>query len=118
MRLQPGNPMGKAMMITLVLEMIAFGLAVAVMIQVTGVPVWLTGVTVGGASLLCLLGAGLFRTPAGYPLGWLAQLAGLALGLLSPVMFVVAGVFAVVWVLAFVLGRKIDNTAVAQERTG
>lgn len=118
MRLQPGNPMGRAMVITLVLEMIAFGLAVAVMIQLTGVPAWLTGVTVGGAALLCLLGAGLFRTPVGYPLGWLAQLAGLALGVLSPVMFVVTGVFVVVWVLAFVLGKKIDNTAVVEEHTG
>jgi hypothetical protein len=61
--------------------------------------------------VLCLIAGGLFRTPIGYPLGWLAQLAGLALGLISGVMFVVGLIFTAVYVLAFVLGKKIDNSA-------
>ncbi|HEY9292885.1 MAG TPA: DUF4233 domain-containing protein [Microlunatus sp.] len=113
MRLAAGNPMGRAMMITLFLELIAFALAIPVMTQVAGVAPLTAAWTAGGAALLCLLAGGLFRTPIGYPLGWLAQLAGLALGLIVGVMFVVAGIFVVVYLLAFVLGKKIDNTATA-----
>ena len=113
MRLTAGNPMGRAMMITLFLELIAFALAIPVMTQLAGVTPLTAAVTAGGAAVLCLLAGGLFRTPIGYPLGWLAQLAGLALGLIVGVMFVVAGIFVVVYGLAFVLGKKIDNAATA-----
>jgi hypothetical protein len=111
MRLEAGNPMGRAMMITLIMEAIAFGLAVPVMVQLSDVSVTTAGLTVGAAALLCLVAGGLFRTPIGYPLGWLAQLAGLALGFLTPIMFVVAGIFLLVYALAFILGKKIDAGA-------
>ncbi len=109
MRLQPGNPMGRAMMITLFVEMIAFGLAMPVMVQLAGVPLSVAGWAVGGTAVLCLVAGGAFRTPVGYPVGWLAQLAGLALGFLASIMFLVAGIFVAVWLLAFVLGKKIDR---------
>ena len=109
MRLKPGNPMGRAMMITLFLQLIAFGLAIPVLIKLGGVPTGLAFATAGGTALLCLIAGGLFRSPVGYPLGWLAQLAGLALGLISGVMFVVGVIFTGVYVLAFVLGKKIDH---------
>jgi hypothetical protein len=109
--LKPGNPMGRAMMITLFLQLIALGLAIPVLIKLAGVPTGLALVTAGGTALLCLIAGGLFRTPIGYPLGWLAQIAGLALGLISPVMFVVGVIFTAVYVLAFALGKKIDNAA-------
>lgn len=102
--------MGRAMMATLIMEAIAFGLALPVMIQLGDVPATTAGLTVGGVALLCLAAGGLFRKPAGYPLGWLAQIAGLALGFLTSIMFVVAGIFLLVYVLAFLLGKKIDRT--------
>ncbi|QDP95916.1 DUF4233 domain-containing protein [Microlunatus elymi] len=113
MSLAAGNPMGRAMMITLFLELIAFALAIPVMTQLAGVQPLTAAVTAGGSAFLCLLAGGLFRTPVGYPLGWLAQIAGLALGFIVGVMFVVAAIFVAVYVLAFVLGKKIDNTATA-----
>lgn len=111
MRLKPGNPMGRAMMIILFLQLIALGLAIPVLIKLAGVPTGLAFATAGGTALLCLIAGGLFRSPVGYPLGWLAQLAGLALGFISGVMFVVGVIFTGVYVLAFVLGKKIDSAA-------
>lgn len=102
------------MMITLFLQMIALGLAIPVLIKLGGVPAALAVITAGGTALLCLIAGGLFRTPVGYLIGWLAQLAGLALGLISGVMVVVGVIFTAVYVLAFVLGRKIDNAALRQ----
>lgn len=110
--LRPGNPMGRAMMVTLFLQLIAFGLAIPVLIQLAGVGTGLAVFAAGGTALLCVIAGGALRTPVGYPLGWLAQLAGVALGFLTPVMFVVAALFVVVYVLAFVLGKKIDNASV------
>jgi len=110
-RLKPGNPMGRAMMIILFLQLIALGLAIPVLIKIGGESTGLAFGAAGGTALLCLIAGGLFRSPLGYPLGWLAQLAGLALGLLSGVMFVVGVIFTGVYVLAFVLGKKIDNAA-------
>jgi membrane protein implicated in regulation of membrane protease activity len=45
----------------------------------------------------------------GYILGWAAQLAGLALGFLTATMFIVGALFAAVWVLSFVLGKRLDS---------
>jgi hypothetical protein len=114
MRLRPGNPMGRAMMIALIFEMIVYGLAIPVMVNLAGVPLSTAGLAVGLTAALCLVAAGAFRTPLGYPLGWLGQVAGLALGFLSSIMFVVAGIFVAIWVLAFVLGKKIDRAAPAE----
>jgi hypothetical protein len=111
--LQPRNPMGRAMMITLFLQWIALGLAIPVMIQLADVPAVTAAITAGGAALLCLVAGALFRKPVGYLLGWLAQLAGLALGFVVGVMFVVAVLFLIVYVLAFALGKRIDNSAPA-----
>ena len=55
----------------------------------------------------------LLRRPIGYLVGWLAQLAGVALGLLTAPMFFVGGMFLVLWLVTFVLGKRLDNPAVA-----
>lgn len=113
MRLQRGNPMARAMMIMLFLEMVAFALAIPVLIQLAGVRASLALLSAGGVALFCLACGGLLRTSAGFWLGWLAQLTGLALGLLHPVMFFVGGIFTFLYGLAFVLGKKIEH---AQQR--
>lgn len=105
--------MARAMMATLFMQLIAFGLAIPVLIKLSGVSTWTAVLAAGGTALLCLVSGGLMRRPIGYLLGWLTQLAALATGLVDPMMFVVALIFVVVYVLAFGLGKKIDISAPA-----
>jgi hypothetical protein len=69
----------------------------------------------GGAAVLALATAALLRKPIGYVLGWITQVAAIALGLLTPAMFLVGGMFAGLWVLTFVLGRRLEAQAAARE---
>ena len=107
--LSAGNPMRVVLMTVLIFEMIVFGLAIPVMIFVSDVPAAAAAGFGGGAAVLALVAAGLLRSRIGFVLGWLAQLAGLAMGLLTPSMFVVGAIMAGVWVLAFVLGKRLDS---------
>jgi hypothetical protein len=72
----------------------------------------------GGAALLALVAAALLRSPVGYVLGWLSQLAGVALGLLTTSMFFVGTLLAAVWVLAFVLGKRLDSRIETSPESG
>ncbi len=47
--------------------------------------------------------------PGGYLAGSVAQVPVLGLGLLLPMMFVVAGIFVVMWVVSLRLGGRIDR---------
>lgn len=107
--LSAGNPMRVVLMTVLIFEVIVFGLAVPVMILVSGVSSAAAAGLGGGAALLALVAAGLLRARAGYILGWIAQLVGLALGLLTPMMYVVGAVLGGVWLLAFILGKRLDS---------
>jgi hypothetical protein len=78
------------------------------MILVSGTPAGPAALSGSGAALLALVAAGLLRKPLGYPVGWVAQLAGVLLGLLTPAMFVVGAMFAALWVVSFVLGKRLD----------
>jgi hypothetical protein len=107
--LSPGNPMRVVLMTVLIFEVIVFGLAIPVMIFVSNVPAAAAAGFAGGAAVLALVAAGLLRSRVGYVLGWLVQLAGLALGLLTTSMFIVGAILAGVWLLAFVLGKRLDS---------
>jgi hypothetical protein len=107
--LSAGNPMRVVLMTVLIFEMIIFGLAIPVMIFISNVPAAAAAGFGGGAAVLALVAAGLLRSGVGYVLGWLTQLAGLALGFLTTLMFVVGMLLAAVWVLAFVLGKRLDS---------
>jgi hypothetical protein len=113
MTLDPGNPMRVVLLSVLIFQVIVFGLAIPVMILVSAVSVMSAAVFCGAAALLALVAAGLLRKPIGYPLGWLTQLVGVALGLLTPSMFVVGAIFLALWVLGFVLGKRLDANAAA-----
>lgn len=105
------NPMRVVLLSTLFFEVLVFALSVPVMIlvsHVAGLPAALLG---GGAALLALVAAGLLRRPVGYPLGWVAQPVGILLGLLTPAMFVVGVMFAGLWTVSFVLGKRLDARA-------
>jgi hypothetical protein len=107
--LSAGNPMRVVLMTVLIFEMIVFGLAIPVMIFISNVPAAAAAGFGAGAAVLALVAAGLLRSGVGYVLGWLTQLAGLALGFLTTLMFVVGMLLAAVWVLAFVLGKRLDS---------
>lgn len=108
------NPMRVVLLTVLIFEVIVFGLAVPVMILVSGVSPGLAAAGGGVAALLALTSAALLRKPVGYLIGWITQPLGIALGLLTPAMFVVGALFAGLWVLTFVLGRRLDAQAAAR----
>ena len=107
--LSAGNPMRVVLMTVLIFEMVVFGLAIPVMIFISGVPAEAAGALGGAAAVLAVLAAALLRSRVGYVLAWIVQVAGLALGLLTATMFIVGALFAAVWVLEFVLGKRLDS---------
>jgi len=113
LRLAPRNPMRVVLLSVLVFEVVVFGLAIPVMIFNSGVPAGSAAGFGGGAALLAFVAAGTMRRPFGYPLGWLTQLVGLVLGLVTAAMFVVGIVFTAIWVISFVLGKRLDQKAPA-----
>jgi len=106
--LRAGNPMTTVLAVLLVFEAIVFALAIPGMIVVSGVPAATAG-WVGGASVvLALAAAALLRRGPGFVLGWLSQGAALGLGFATPTMFAMGGVFALLWVVTFMLGKRLD----------
>ena len=108
MRLDRQNPMTKVLVATLSFEAVVFALSIAGMIQVSSLPTG-TSVAIGAAAaVLALVAAATLRRPLGYPLAWLTQVVGIGLGFATAWMFLVGGIFALLWLVTFVLGRRID----------
>jgi branched-subunit amino acid ABC-type transport system permease component len=64
---------------------------------------------VGSAvALLCLVAAGLMRSPVGVTLGWLIQLSCFAAAVVVPMMALVGLIFTALWVGSLVQGGRID----------
>ena len=111
MKLSEGNPMTRTLALTLIFEAVVYVLAVPWMIQVDDVPLGVAFGAGGAAGALAgVAGVLLGRGPIGWPLGWLAQVAGIALGVLTPWMFAVGGGFAALYAVEFLLGRKIEQS--------
>lgn len=108
MTLTPTNPMRVVLLSLLIFEVVVFGLAIPVMVLVSGVPASTSAVFCGGAALLALVAAAMMRRPVGYPLGWLTQLVAIALGLLTSAMYIVGVLFLALWVVTFVLGKRLE----------
>lgn len=94
--------------VVLFAALVAYGLRVA-----EPGAVWLLG---GGLALSLLLAAGLLRQPGGYVVGSVLQVAVVAGGVLVPLMFVVGGIFAVLWLASLRLGARIDRERAERER--
>lgn len=93
----------------LTLEAIALGLTTPVMITVADVAP-AVAVPIGvGLCVLCILLAGMLRKPWAYVAGHLVQVAAVGLGFVVPMMFVVGGLFALLWFTAYWLGMKIER---------
>lgn len=87
--------------------LVAFGLRVAEPRVVWGV---------GGAVVASLvLAAGVLGRPGGYVVGSVLQAAVVAVGVAVPMMFVVGGIFVVLWVVGLRLGGRIDAERAARE---
>ena len=106
--LTPRNPMRVVLLSVLLFEVVVFALAIPVMILVSHVDALPAALLGSGSAVLALLGAALLRKPVGYPIGWVTQLAGILLGFLTPAMFVVGGMFLALWIVSFVLGKRLD----------
>ncbi len=112
MTLVPTNPMNKVLMAVLIFQAICCGLAIPGMIQVASVSVALAFTLGGLVLLLCLAAAGTLRRPFGWPLAWASQVACIALGFMVDTMFAVGAMFLLLFVLAFVLGKKLESRTV------
>lgn len=65
----------------------------------------------GGAVVVAVFAAtiALLRFPVAYVVGWILQVILIASGFINPVMFVIGGVFAGMWVYSMVTGTRIDK---------
>ena len=63
--------------------------------------------------VVCLLLAGMLRAEWAYAIGWVVQVAAIALGFVVPLMFVLGAIFALLWGTAYFLGRKIERERAA-----
>ena len=108
MTLPPGNPMIRVLQVFLLLDVIVFALVIPGMIQVSDRSVLVSVASGGVAIVLALAAAGtMHRGRVGFALGWLTQLVGLMLGLLTPFQLITGAVFALLWVTTFVLGKRL-----------
>jgi hypothetical protein len=97
------------------LEAIVLGLSTLVLVPLSSVSDT-AGLTIGlGLLVACLLIAGLLRFRWAFALGWLVQVAALALGFVVGAMFVLGAIFLVLWATAYLLGRRIEIDRAAWE---
>ncbi|MEO7586741.1 MAG: DUF4233 domain-containing protein [Arachnia sp.] len=118
MRLTPTNPLRSALMSVLIFEVIVFWLAFAGMVQVSGISPATAGLWVGLASVLALVATAGLRRGWGYPVAWLTQLAAIALGLLTPWMYAMGLMFTLIWIISFVLGKRLENRHTPNKEAG
>ena len=118
MRLAADNPLRSALMSVLVFEVVVFWLAFAGMVQVSGVAVTTAALWVGIASVLAIVATVGLRRGWGYPVAWLTQVAAIALGLLTPWMYAMGLMFALIWIISFVLGKRLENRHTPNKEAG
>ncbi|MER6972420.1 DUF4233 domain-containing protein [Nocardioides sp. NPDC000445] len=95
------------------MEGLAVALAAPVMISIGGVSAGLALPLGLGFFVACIVVAGLLRRPWAYWLGWALQVVAIGMGFLISIMFVVGVIFAVLWGMADILGRKIERERAA-----
>jgi hypothetical protein len=103
----------------LCIEAIVIALAVPVAITLTDVDN-AAAIAVGlGLAVACLVVAGFLRRGRlAYVIGSVLQLAVILLGVVVPTMFVLGGIFAVLWFVALYLGGKVDAAEAARRDSG
>jgi hypothetical protein len=75
-------------------------------------PAWVA-LPAGGVLILVFLATtAVLRYRWGIAIGWVLQAGLIALGILTPFMYVVGGGFALLWIYCFTRGRRIDRARV------
>ena len=97
----------------LTLEAIAFGLVTPVLLTLTSLSTGLALAIGLGFVVVCFVLAGMLRRPWGYAAGHVVQVLAVTLGFLVAMMFVVGGLFALLWFTAYWLGGKIEREKAA-----
>jgi hypothetical protein len=72
-------------------------------------PAWFALPAGAVAILIVLATTAVLRYPWGVAIGWVLQAGLIALGILTPFMFVVGAGFALLWIYCFTRGRRIDR---------
>ena len=81
--------------------LVAYGLRLA-----EPAAIWWVG---GTLSVTLIVLSGLMTRPGGYVAGTVVQVLVLGVGFFVPMMFVVGGIFVVLWIVALRLGGRIDR---------
>jgi Protein of unknown function (DUF4233) len=91
------------------MEAIVLALIIPVAIMVNGVAP-AVAVTVGvGLALACVVVTGMLKRPSAYIAGSVVQVLAIATGFLVPMMFFLGVVFAVLWVTAIFVARRVEG---------
>ncbi len=69
------------------------------------------------AAVLAVIAAATVRSGTGYAIGWVVQVLLVASGLFIPAMWVLGGVFLVLWAWALATGRRIDRERAERQRS-
>ena len=99
--------------IVLVLEVLLVFFA---MLAAFGLRTLEPGLAFGGGGvlmLLLILTGGVLRYTWGVAIGWVLQVALVAVGVLLPLMYFIGAAFLALWIFCFVRGRQIDTQKAA-----
>lgn len=94
--------------LTLILEALLIFFATLVAFRLSGLP---TGLVWGGGlglAVACVVASGLVRRPYGMAIGGVLQVLMLLTGLVVPAMWVMGGIFVVLWVWLAWIGQQMD----------
>jgi len=106
-RKRPAKPQFTQMILVLEALLVFFATLVAYGLRLADTTtVWWVG---GTLAVTLILLSGLVSRPGGYVAGSIAQVLVLAGGFFIPMMFVVGGIFVVMWLVALRLGGRIDR---------
>ena len=86
--------------------LVAFGLKVLE----PAYPAWVALPVTAVLIVVVLATTAVLRFPWGVAIGWVLQAGLIALGILSPFMYVVGAGFALLWIYCFTRGRRIDRS--------
>lgn len=109
-RKRPAKPQFTQTILILEAVLVVFATLVAVGLQharnAPTATVWLVGL---GLSVVLVVLSGRVSRPGGYAAGWVGQVLVLAAGIWVPMMFVIGGIFVLLWWVALSLGGRIDR---------
>lgn len=110
MILRSDNPMLRALSMLLYFEVVVFLLALPGMLLVDHRDTGLSIAVVSVASVLAIVAGARCKAGWGQWLGWVVQIIAIAMGTMTSMMYAVGVIFAIIWVMCIVLGRKMEKT--------